>query len=75
VNPFCEEEVGRLAELAQLIDSLIAATKQTSAIVNNILEKIKDYVVKYGVGLKIVQRYHKYTLFFKRINVKQALIF
>lgn len=75
MNPFSEEEEGRLAELGLLIDSLIAAAKQTSAIVNNILEKIKDYVVKYGLGLKIVQRYHKYALYFKRINVKEALIF
>lgn len=36
---------------------------------------MKDHVVKYGTKLRITKQYHKYLLYFKYINIKEAIIF
>ena len=36
---------------------------------------MKDYVVKHGTSVRVSERYHKFNLFFKYINIKEAILF
>ena len=67
--------MSEINELLDLSEQLLASFSGPGGIVTRKLEGVKDFIVKHGVILKVSERYHKYLLFFKKINIKEAIIF
>ena len=42
---------------------------------NGLLNQLTKFVINGGRALQVAERYHKYKLFFKKVNFKDAIIF
>jgi hypothetical protein len=53
----------------------MAAFDSAPANVSKALENLKDYVIKYPGKHSLTKKYVKYSLYFRYISVKEAIIF